>query len=131
MNTTDPPTPDTTAAITELTESLRELLAATLRHTFGIALDKVEELASTFDRFAANGGITITALLGGASAHLEGRNRFWGAATRVLSSLGPGAKAALVLVLVLTLVLLPVTVLLVLLALIVCVVLISLRRTDS
>jgi hypothetical protein len=119
--------PTVSVATAQLRESLRELLAATVREAFGIALDKVEELAGALEATAAHGGLTITALLGGTQAHLEGRHWFWGAATRAISSLSPGAKAALVLAMVLALILLPVTALLLLLALIVCVVLVSLR----
>ena len=102
-----------------LKESLRKLLARLLDRGFGIALDKVEQLAQTLDDIAARGGYKIGALFGGARAAISGRNPIWGAITGAVAALSPAAKAAIIIALVLALLLLPVTVVLVLLFLIV------------
>jgi hypothetical protein len=114
----------------QLRESLRRLLATLLDRAFGIALDKVEQLARTFDEIAARGGYKIGALFGGARAAVSGHNPIWGAIEGAVAALSPGAKAALIIVLILALVLLPVTVVLVLLFLIVVAV-VAVARTRS
>jgi hypothetical protein len=116
--------------IDQLRESLRKLLSALLDRAFGIALDKVEQLARTFDEVATRGGYKVGALLGGARAAVSGHNPIWGAIKGAVAALSPGAKAALIIVLILALVLLPVTVVLVLLFLIVVAV-IAVARTRS
>jgi hypothetical protein len=103
----------------QLKESLRKLLARLLDRGFGIALDKVEQLARTFDDIAARGGYKIGALFGGARAAMSGRNPIWGAITGAVAALSPAAQAAIIIALVLALLLLPVTVVLVLLFLII------------
>jgi membrane associated rhomboid family serine protease len=102
----------------ELKAALRELLAAVLERTFGMALDKIEQLSRTLDDIAAHGGYKIGALFGGVRAAVAGRSPVWGAVVGAFSALGPGAKAAIIIVLVLAIVLLPVTVVLLLLLLI-------------
>jgi membrane associated rhomboid family serine protease len=102
----------------QLRAALREFLAALLERTFGIAIDKVEQLSQTFDVIAARGGFKIGAVFGGVRAAVAGKSPVWGAIMGGFSALGPGAKAAIITVLVLALLLLPVTVLLVLLLLI-------------
>jgi hypothetical protein len=114
----------------QLKHSLRRLLATLLERGYGIALDKVEQLARTFDEVAVRGGYPIGALFGGARAALSGRNPVWGAITGAVGALSPGAKAALIAVLVLALLLLPVTVVLVLLFLIV-VAIVAVVRTRA
>jgi len=102
----------------QLRAALRELLAAVLERTFGMALDKVEQLSRTLDDIAAHGGYKIGALFGGVRAAVAGRSPVWGAIVGAFSALSPGAKAAIIIVLVLALLLLPVTVVLLLLLLI-------------
>jgi membrane associated rhomboid family serine protease len=102
----------------QLKAALRELLAAVLERTFGMALDKIEQLSRTLDDIAAHGGYKIGALFGGVRASVAGRSPVWGAIVGAFSTLGPGAKAAIIIVLVLAIVLLPVTVVLLLLLLI-------------
>jgi membrane associated rhomboid family serine protease len=102
----------------ELRAALRELLAAVLERTFGMALDKIEQLSRTLDDIAAHGGYKIGALFGGVRATIAGRSPVWGAIVGAFSALGPGAKTAIIIVLVLAIVLLPVTVVLLLLLLI-------------
>jgi hypothetical protein len=110
--------------------ALRELLAAALERTFGIALDKVEQLSRKLDEIAARGGVKVGALLGGVRAAVSGRSTVWGAVMGGFSALSPGAKAAIVIALVLALLLLPVTVALILLLLII-VAIVAIVRTRS
>jgi membrane associated rhomboid family serine protease len=109
---------------------LRELLAAVLERTFGMALEKVEQLSRTLDEIATRGGVKIGALLGGVRAAVAGKSTVWGAIMGAFSALGPGAKAAIIIVLVLALLLLPVTVVLILLLLI-AVAIVAIVRTQS
>ncbi len=102
----------------QLKAALRELLAAVLERTFGMALDKVEQLSRTLDDIEARGGYQIGAVFGGVRASAASRSPVWGAIAGAFSALSPGAKAAIVVVLVLALLLLPVTVVLLLLLLI-------------
>jgi membrane associated rhomboid family serine protease len=102
----------------QLKAALRELLAAVLERTFGMALDKIEQLSRTLDDIAAHGGYKIGALFGGVRASVAGRSPVWGAIVGAFSTLSPGTKAAIIFVLVLALLLLPVTVVLLLLLLI-------------
>jgi hypothetical protein len=119
-------------SIEQLKAALRKLLAAVLERTFGMALDKVEQLSRTFDEIAVRGGVKVGALLGGARAAVAGRNPVWGAITGAFSALGPGTKAAIVIALVLALLLLPVTVVLLLLLLIVVAIVVTVRtRTRT
>jgi hypothetical protein len=108
----------TEEALDELKAGVRRLLATLLDRALGIALDKVETLARSFDEIAARGGVPINALLGGVRAKLQGRSPVWGAIRGAIAAMSPGAKALLILALVLALLLLPVTVVLLLLALI-------------
>lgn len=101
-----------------------------LERTFGMALDKVEQLSRKLDEIAARGGVKIGALLGGVRAAVAGKSTVWGAITGAFSALGPGAKATIIIVLVLALLLLPVTVLLILLLLI-AVAIVAIVRTRS
>lgn len=101
-----------------------------LERTFGMALDKVEQLSRTLEDIAARGGYKIGALFGGVRAAVAGRSPVWGAITGTFSALGPGVKAAIIIVLVLALLLLPVTVALVLLLLI-AVAIVATVRTRS
>ena len=102
----------------ELKASLRKLLATLLDRAFGLALEKVETLARSFDEIAARGGLPMHALLGGIGASLQGRNPIWGAIRGAIAGMSPEAKAALIVALVLALLLLPLTVVLLLLVLI-------------
>ncbi len=102
----------------QLRAALRELLAAVLERTFGMALDKIEQLSRTLDDIAAHGGYKIGALFGGVRAWAAGRSPVWGAIVGAFSALSPGAKAAIIIALVLALLLLPVTLVLLLLLLI-------------
>jgi hypothetical protein len=117
----------TEEALDELKASLRRLLATLLDRALGIALDKVETLASSFDEIAARGGIPISALLGGLRAKLQGRSPIWGAIRGAFAALSPGVKALIIIALVLALLLLPVTVVLLLLALIVLAIWLAVR----
>ncbi|MBN9107370.1 MAG: hypothetical protein J0I34_01190 [Pseudonocardia sp.] len=110
------------AAIADLKDSLKELLRSALRATTGIALDQVEDLAGTFDRTAAAGGLAVGGLLGGVRAGMQGRNAVWGAFKGVIGALSPRMRVALVGILLLAILLLPITVVLLLVALIVLVV---------
>ena len=114
----------------QLKAALRELLAAVLERTFGMALDKVEQLSRTFDEIEARGGVKIGALFGGVRAAVAGKSPVWGAIMGAFSALGPGAKAAIIIVLVLALLLLPVTVVLILLLLI-AVAIVAMVRSQS
>ena len=105
-------------ALEELKASLRRLLATLLDRALGIALDKVETLAGSFDEIAARGGVPINALLGGLRAKLQGRSAIWGAIKGAFGALSPQIKALLIIALVLALLLLPVTIVLLLLVLI-------------
>ena len=113
----------------QLEVSVRKLLATVLDRAFGLALDKVEGLARTFDDIAVRGGPRLNALLGGGRAAVEGRNVVWGAIRGPISALSPAAMAALIIALVLALVLLPVTVVLLLLGLIVAAVVAAARSS--
>jgi VIT1/CCC1 family predicted Fe2+/Mn2+ transporter len=120
----------TREALEELKASLRGLLATLLERAFGIALDKVESLATSLDDIAARGGMPLQAILGGVRAKLQGRNPVWGAIRGVFGGMSPQVKALVILALVLALVLLPVTVVLVLLALIVLAVWAAVRSSS-
>jgi hypothetical protein len=127
------PAPGSSAAPTptdQLKAALRKLLAAVLERTFGMALDKVEQLSRSFEEIAARGGFKIGALFGGVRAAVAGRSPVWGAIMGGFAALSPGVKAAIITVLVLALLLLPVTVLLVLLLLI-AVAIVAIVRTRS
>jgi hypothetical protein len=84
---------DPRAAVEELRASLRTLLATLLDRAFGIALERVEDLARWLDEVAAHGGVRLNALLGGARAAIGGRSPVWGAivgAVRGHEPCGPG-----------------------------------------
>ena len=115
----------------QLKASLRTLLATLIERGFGIALDKIEQLARTFDQIAARGGITLHAAFGGAQAALEGRSPVWGAIRGAFSALSPGTKAIVIAVLILALILLPVTVVLLLLSLIVIAIVVAIRSRST
>ena len=121
----------TEEALDELKASLRRLLATLLDRALGIALDKVETLASSFDEIAARGGVPISALLGGLRAKLQGRSPIWGAIRGAFAALSPGVKALIIIALVLALLLLPVTVVLLLLALIVVAIWLAVRAGSK
>ncbi|HYH29973.1 MAG TPA: hypothetical protein VD903_06275 [Pseudonocardia sp.] len=123
--------PDQQAPLEELRASLRRLLVTLLDRAFGIALDRVEDLARWLDDVAARGGVKMNALLGGARAALGGRNPAWGAVLGAVRAMSPAAKVALVAALVLALVLLPVTVVLLLLFLIVAAVVAAVRASTG
>jgi hypothetical protein len=114
-----------------LKAALRELLAAVLERTFGIALDKVEQLSRTLDDIAARGGVKVGALWGGVRAAVAGKSPVWGAIRGAFSALGPGAQAAVIIVLVLAILLLPVTVVLILLLLIVVAIIVIVRTQSA
>ncbi|HEY2202896.1 MAG TPA: hypothetical protein VGH99_00260 [Pseudonocardia sp.] len=118
------------ADLDDLKASLRRLLAALLERGFGLALDKVEDLSSSLDDMASHGGFALGAVFGGVKALSQGGNPVWGAIKGAVSSLSPGAKAALIAVLVLALLLLPVTVVLLLLLLIVLAVVAAVRTSS-
>jgi hypothetical protein len=122
---------DPTASLEELKASLRRLLAAALERGFGIVLDRVEGLARWFDEVAAQGGIGVNALLGGARAALAGRSAMWGALKGAVAGMSTPAKVALVTALVLAVLLLPLTVVLLLLALIVAAVVVAARSAGD
>ena len=109
---------------------MRDLLSVVLERTFGMALDKIEQLSRTLEDIAARGGYKIGALFGGVRAAVAGESPVWGTITGTFSALGPGVKAAIIIVLVLALLLLPVTVALVLLMLI-AVAIVATVRTRS
>ena len=88
-------------------------------------------LAGSLEDFAAHGGPKLSAVLGGATAALEGRNPIWGAIRGAVSAMSPAVKAALIIVLVLALVLLPVTVLVVLIVLIVLAIIAAVRAGSA
>lgn len=111
-------------AVAELRESLAELL----RTTVGLALDKVQELASSFDVLTRVKGSMLGAVLGGLRAGAAGDNPIWGAFRGAVAAMSTGTKVAIVLALVLAIVLLPVTVVLLLIALIVAIVVISVKQ---
>lgn len=123
--------PAAPAAVDELKASLRKLLATLIERGFGLALEKVEELAGRLDEVAARGGIKMQALLGGVRASVQGRNPVWGAIRGAVGALSPAAKAALAVALVLAVILLPVTVVLLLLVLIVVAVWAAVRSSSS
>ncbi|WP_297659450.1 hypothetical protein [Pseudonocardia sp.] len=107
------------------------MLTALLERGFGLALEKVEDLALKFDRMAAQGGPKLGALLGGAREAMAGQNPIWGAIRGAVSAMSPATKALLVAVLVLAIVLLPVTAVLLLVALIVLAVVVAVRARSS
>jgi hypothetical protein len=115
----------------QLRASLRTLLATLIERGFGIALDKIEQLARTFDQIAARGGVTVHAVFGGARAALRGRSPVWGAIRGAFSALSPAAKAILTAALILALILLPVTVVLLLLSLIVIAIVVAIRARST
>jgi hypothetical protein len=121
----------TEEALDELKASLRRLLATLLDRALGIALEKVETLATSLDEIAARGGIPISALLGGLRAKLQGRSPVWGAIRGAFAALSPGVKALIIIALVLALLLLPVTVVLLLLALIVVAIWLAVRAGSK
>lgn len=118
------------APLDELKASLRRLLATVLDTAFGLALDKVEDLARSLDDIALRGGPKVAALLGGVKAKLGGQNPVWGAIRGAFSAMSPMAKAALITVLVLALLLAPVTVVVLLLVLIVVAVVAAVRSNS-
>jgi hypothetical protein len=120
----------TEQALEELKASLRKLLATVLERAFGLALEKVETLAQSFDEIAARGGVPLNALLGGVRAGMQGRNPVWGAIRGAFGALSPGVRVAIIVALVLALVLLPVTVVLLLLVLIVAAVWLAVRAAS-
>jgi hypothetical protein len=65
--------------------ALRVLLAAVLERTFGMALDKVEQLSRTLDDIAARGVMKIGALFGGVRAAVAGNSETAGSGL----SIGP------------------------------------------
>jgi hypothetical protein len=123
--------PDEQTPLEELKASLRRLLTTLLDRAFGIALERVEDLAGWLDEVAARGGIRMNALLGGVRSAIGGRNPVWGAVKAAFRAMSPGAKVALVAALVLALVLLPVTVVLLLLFLIVAAVVAAARASAG
>jgi hypothetical protein len=123
--------PDQQAAVEELRASLRRLLAALLDRAFGIALERVEDLARWLDDVAAHGGIRVNALVGGIRAAVGGRNPVWGAVVGAVRGMSPAARVALIVALVLAVLLLPVTVVLLLLFLIVAAVVAAVRAADG
>lgn len=122
--------PDEPAPSEELKASLRRLLATLLDRAFGIALDGLEHVAHWLDEVAAQGGLRMNALVGGARAVVGGRNPVWGALVGGFRALSPGGQAALVAALVLAVLLLPVTVVLLLLFLIVAAVVVAVRALS-
>ncbi|WP_345605633.1 hypothetical protein [Pseudonocardia adelaidensis] len=122
--------PDEQPPLEELKASLRRLLATVLDRAFGIALERVEDLAGWLDEVAARGGIRMNALLGGARAALGGRNPVWGAIVGGFRAMSPAARVALIAALVLALLLLPVTVVLLLLFLIIAAVVAAVRASS-
>jgi hypothetical protein len=123
--------PDQQAAVEELRASLRRLLAALLDRAFGIALERVEDLARWLDDVAAHGGIRVNALVGGIRAAVGGRNPVWGAVVGAVRGMSPAARVALIVALVLAVLLLPVTVVLLLLFLIVAAVVAAVRASAG
>jgi hypothetical protein len=122
--------PPTEQALEDLKASLRKLLATVLERAFGLALEKVETLAKSFDEIAARGGVPLNALLGGVKAGMQGRNPVWGAIKGAFGALSPAIRVAIIVALVLALVLLPVTVVLLLLVLIVVAVWLAVRAAS-
>ena len=115
----------------ELKASLRRLLATLLDRAFGIALERVEDLAGWLDEVAARGGIKMNALLGGVRSAIGGRNPVWGAVVGAFRGMSPATKVALVAALVLALLLLPVTVVLLLLFLIIAAIVAAVRASAG
>jgi len=110
------------AAIADLKASLRDLLRTLLRSSVGLVLEHVEDLAGTFRKMAASGGLAVGAVLGGVRAGLAGKNPIWGALKGAVGAMSTGMRVAIILALVLAIVLLPITVVLLLVALIVLIV---------
>ena len=122
---------DRQASFDELKASVRRLLATLLERAFGVALDRVEDVARWLDEVAAHGGVRVNALFGGLGASLGGRNPVWGAIVGGFRALSPAARVAVVAALVLALILLPVTVVLLLLFLIVAAVVAAVRASAG
>lgn len=123
--------PDEQTPLDELKASLRRLLATLLDRAFGIALERVEDLAGWLDEVAARGGFRLNALLGGVRSAIGGRNPVWGAIVGGFRALSPAARVALVAALALALVLLPVTVVVLLLFLIIGAVVAAVRASAG
>jgi hypothetical protein len=123
--------PDRQTPSEELRESLRRLLTTLLDRAFGIALDRVEDLAGWLDDVAARGGIRMNALLGGVRAGIGGRNPVWGAIVGGFRAMSPAAQVAVVAALVLAVLLLPLTVVLLLLVVIVAAVVAAARAAAG
>ena len=109
-------------------EELRETLVELLRTTVGLALDKVQQLASSFDVLTRAKGSMLGAVVGGLRAGAAGNYPIWGAFRGAVAAMSTGTRVALVLALVLAIVLLPVTVVLLLIALIVAIVVMSAKH---
>jgi hypothetical protein len=123
--------PDQLTPLEELKASLRRLLATLLDRAFGIALERVEDLAGWLDEVAARGGVRMNALLGGARAALGGRNPVWAAVRAGFRAMSPAVKVAVVAAFVLAVLLLPVTVVLLLLFLVVAAIVAAARAATA
>jgi hypothetical protein len=123
--------PDEPSPLDELKASLRRLLATLLDRAFGIALERVEDLAGWLDEVAARGGIRMNALLGGVRSTIGGRSPVWGAIVGGFRALSPTARVALIAAFVLALALLPVTVVLLLLSLIIAAIAAAVRASAG
>jgi hypothetical protein len=110
------------AAVSELKDSLKDLLRTLLKASTGLILERVEDLGGLFQRTASSGGLAVGALLGGVRAGMAGKNPLWGALKGAVGALSPAVRIGLIVALVLAILLLPVTVVLILIALIVLVI---------
>ncbi|MGI5132033.1 hypothetical protein ACQEVB_34875 [Pseudonocardia sp. CA-107938] len=120
--------PGSPQARADAVADLRDSLADLLHVTVGIALDKVEDLARSFDVLTSAKDSVIGAVLGGLRAGAAGDNPIWGAFRGAIAAMSTSTRIALVVALVLAIVLLPVTVVLLLIALIVAIVVVSAYR---
>lgn len=114
-----------------LKESLRGLLDAALNRAADFALEKVDQVAGSLERVAADGGPPVGALIGGVTAKIAGKNPIWGALRGAFAMMSPAVRVGILVALVLALLLLPVTLVLMLIALIVLAVVLIVRTRAT
>ncbi|MET0191583.1 MAG: hypothetical protein ABW212_21455 [Pseudonocardia sediminis] len=114
-----------------LKNSFQGLLVALIDKVSGVALRKVDDLASSLEDVTANGGVGLAAALGAGKAVLAGTNPVWGAIKGGFAALGTLAKTLVIVGLALSPVLLIVLALLLVVALLVIAIVLAIRAATS
>ncbi|MEQ3554035.1 hypothetical protein WIS52_26480 [Pseudonocardia nematodicida] len=107
------------------------VLVALVNKMAELALEKVDDLASSLEEVAANGGVGLSAALGAGKAMAAGKSPLWGALKGGFSALGDLAKALVVVVLALSPVLLVVALVVLVVALLVWAIIAAIRAATD